>query len=72
VQFVPNISLLEAVQPSFNYLLPGTNYQLQISSDFNTWTTNSTFTATNTSMIYTQLFYVTNWNQLFFRLQVAP
>jgi hypothetical protein len=71
-QFEPSISLLKAVKPSFNYLLPGTNYQLQVSSDLNTWTTNSTFTATNTSMTYTQYFDVDNWNTLFFRLQVAP
>jgi len=72
IEFEPIVSLLKAVKPSFNYLLPGTNYQLQVSSDLNTWTTNSTFTATNTSMTYTQYFDVDNWEQLFFRLQVAP
>jgi hypothetical protein len=72
IESAPIVSLLKAVKPSFNYLLPGTNYQLQVSSDLNTWTTNSTFTATNTSMTWQQYFDVDNWGQLFFRLQVAP
>jgi hypothetical protein len=62
-----------AVTPSFNHLLLGTNYQLQVSSDFTTWTNQgSPFTATNSSIIYPQYFDVDNWNQLFFRLQVSP
>jgi hypothetical protein len=48
----------------------GTNYQLQVSGDLNTWTNQgSVFTATNASMIYPQYWDVANWNQIFFRLE---
>ena len=71
---LPIVSLLKAVQPSFSNLIAGTNYQLQISTNLNGTFTNygSAFTATNTSMTYTQYFNVDNWNQLFFRLQESP
>jgi hypothetical protein len=69
----PVVSLIKAVKPSFSYLALGTNYQLQVSTDMKTWTNQgSTFTATNTSMVYPQYFDVDNWNRLFFRLQTAP
>ncbi len=69
----PQIGLLKAVKPSFSYLAVGTNYQLQVSGDLNTWTNQgSAFTATNSSMVYPQYFDVANWNQLFFRLQLSP
>jgi hypothetical protein len=68
-----SIALLKAVKPSFSNLLLGTNYQLQVSSDMNTWTNQGTaFTATNSSMAYPQYFDVDNWNELFFRLQATP
>jgi hypothetical protein len=61
-----------AVTPSFNYLLLGTNYQLQVSTDLNTWSNpGPVFTATNASAAYAQPFYVTNGNHLFFRLVSA-
>jgi hypothetical protein len=61
-----------AVTPSFNHLMPGTNYQLQVSTDLSTWSnTGPVFTATNASAPYAQPFDVRNWNRLFFRL-VAP
>jgi hypothetical protein len=67
------VNLIKAVKPSFSFLSLGTNYQLQVSSDLNTWTNQgSPFTATNSSMIYPQYWDVDNWSQLFFRLQVAP
>ena len=67
------IRAIKAVQPSFSTLSLGRNYQLQVSTDLNAWTNQgSPFTATNTSMIFPQYFDVDNWNQLFFRLQVAP
>jgi hypothetical protein len=67
------VVLNKAVQPSFNNLVLGIAYQLQASTDLNTWTNQgSAFAATNTSMAYPQYFDVPNWNQLFFRLQVAP
>ena len=67
------VGLIRAVTTSFSDLLVGTNYQLQISGDLNTWTNqNSPFTATNPAMIYPQYWDVDSWNKLFFRLQVAP
>jgi hypothetical protein len=73
IQSLPVISLIKSVKPSFSYLVLGTNYQLQVSSDLITWTNQgSVFTATNSNMIYPQYFDVDNWNQLFFRLQVSP
>ncbi len=69
----PRVVLLKAVKPSFSYLWVGTNYQMQISGDLNTWTNyGAAFTATNTSMVYPQYFDVDNWNSLFFRLQASP
>ena len=69
----PIVNLIKAVKPSFSNLTPTTNYQLQVSADLSNWTNQgSPFTATNTSMVYPQYWDVDNWNQLFFRLQVAP
>ena len=69
----PRVDLIKIVQPSLTSLSPGTNYQLQVSTDLSTWTNQgSPFTATNASMVYPQYFDVDNWNSLFFRLQVAP
>jgi Concanavalin A-like lectin/glucanases superfamily len=73
IEFEPIVSLLRAVKPSFAYLVPGTNYQLQVSGDLINWTNQDLpFTATNTSMTWPQYFDVDNWGQLFFRLQVTP
>jgi probable HAF family extracellular repeat protein len=67
------IGLIKAVTTSFSDLLIGTNYQLQVSSDLSNWTNQgSPFTATNPALAYPQYWNVDNWNQLFFRLQVAP
>lgn len=69
----PTVNLIKAVKPSFSFLSVGSDYQLQVSSDLNTWTNQgSAFTATNSSMVYPQYWDVDNWSQLFFRLQVAP
>jgi hypothetical protein len=69
----PRVDLNKAVKPSFFSLSLGTNYQMQISGDLNTWTNyGAAFMATNTSMVYPQYFDVDNWNSLFFRLQVSP
>jgi hypothetical protein len=65
-------TLLRAVQPAFSDLLPGTNYQLQVSGNMINWTNQGApFTATNFTMSYPEYFNVDNWNQLFFRLQLA-
>lgn len=70
---LPKVALLKAVKPALTDLVIGTNYQLQLSADMNTWTNSgSVFTATNSSMIYPQYWDVDNWGKLFFRLQVAP
>ena len=67
------IGILQAVIPIFSSLSVGSNYQLQASTDLNSWTNQGpSFTATNPSMIYPQYFDVTNWNQFYYRLQVAP
>jgi hypothetical protein len=69
----PQVNLVQAVMPSFSNLTLGSNYQLQVSGNLNTWTNQgSEFIATNTSMSYPQYFNVSNWSQLYFRLQVAP
>jgi hypothetical protein len=65
--------LKRAVYPSFANLFLGTNYQLQVSTDLNTWTNSgSAFTPTNSVMDYPQYFDVKSWGELFFRLQAAP
>jgi hypothetical protein len=67
------IGLTKAVRPFFSDLLIGTNYQLQVSGDLDAWTNSgSPFPATSRSMAYPQYWDVDNWNQLFFRLQIAP
>ena len=73
VEFGRRVDLIKAVKPSFSYLSLGANYQLQVSSDMNTWTNQgAAFTATNSSMVYPQYWDVDNWSKLFFRLQVSP
>jgi hypothetical protein len=67
------IALIQAVVPSFSDLLIGSNYQLQVSENLNSWTNQgAAFTATNPMMIYPGFFAVTNTNQVFFRLEGAP
>lgn len=69
----PQVSLLQAVVPSFSCLAIGTNYQLQVSTDLMTWTNQGTpFTAASNVMNYSQYFVVSNSSQLYFRLQVTP
>jgi len=67
------IGLIQAVIPTFSGLTSGLTYQLQVSTDLNTWNNaGSSFVATNASMVYPLYFGVTNWNELYFRLQAAP
>ena len=62
-----------AVAPSFRGLVLGAHYQLQVSTDLNTWSNmGPVFTATNTSEVYFQPFGVKDWNRLFFRLWSSP
>jgi hypothetical protein len=65
----PNVNLVKAVTVSFGNLSIGTNYQLQVTTDITSWTNFGTpFTATNTFLIYSNYWNVSDWNQLFFRL----
>lgn len=67
------IGLIKALRPSFSDLFLGATYQLQLSSDLNSWTNEgSPFTAIAPTMAYPQYWDVENWSQLFFRLQVVP
>jgi hypothetical protein len=69
----PIVNLIKAVKPSFSGLSLGTNYQLQVSGDLNSWTNHGApFAATNSSMVYPLYWDVENWNKLFFRVQVSP
>jgi hypothetical protein len=70
---LPQVGLAKVFEPTFANLILGTNYQLQVSGDLHTWTNQgSALTASNSSIVYPQYFNVATWNQLFFRLQVAP
>lgn len=65
----PVVNLVKAVTVNFSYLTVGSNYQLQVSSDLNSWTNFGTpITATNSFMTYSNYWNVSDWNQLFFRL----
>jgi hypothetical protein len=65
------ISLASAVVPTFSGLVPGGNYQLQVSPVVDGTYTNygASFTATNSSMNYSGYFLTTNTTQLYFRVQ---
>lgn len=67
----PVVYLNRAVWVSFSGLQFGTNYQLQTSTNINgSWTNFGTpFTATNSTMNYSNYWNVSAWNQLFFRLR---
>src|ERR1035438_2371446 len=70
---VPILNLRKAVYVDSSNLKIGANYQLQFSTDLNTWTNSGTaFTATNSIWRTTNYWDVANWNSLYFRLQVAP
>lgn len=68
------VTLNKAVWLSFSNLRSGTNYQVQVSSNLNGAFSNygSPFTATNSTMNYPVYWNVSDWSQLFFRLQALP
>lgn len=67
------IGIVKAVIPSFNNLILGRTYQLQVSTNLTNWSSQGTpFVATNFNMAYPQYWAVDNWSKLFFRLQVLP
>lgn len=64
----PYLNIAKAIRLDYQYLVVGTNYQLQMSSDLNTWTNfGSPFTATTTTN--SQYLDVGNWNA-YFRLTI--
>ena len=73
IESAPILNVRKAVYVDSSNLWVGTNYQMQVSTDLNTWTNYGTkFTATNSTWRSTNYWDVGNWNQLFFRVQVSP
>lgn len=73
IESAPAFQIKKAVYLSDNSLYVGSNYQIQVSTDLTNWTNSgSPFTATSSFWSSTNFWPVDNWNQLFFRLQVAP
>jgi hypothetical protein len=69
----PTVNIQKAVYLTSSNLWTGSNYQIQASSDLVNWTNQgSVFTATNSSWSSTQYWNVSDWNQLYFRLQSLP
>jgi hypothetical protein len=64
------LHIKKAVYLTADNVKVGTNYQVQVSADLNTWTNHGgPFTATNSTWRSTSYWDVENWNALFFRLQ---
>ncbi len=73
LESAPIVNIQKAVYLTSNNLWAGSNYQVQASSDLINWTNQgSVFTATNSNWQSTNYWNVSDWNQLFFRLQLAP
>ncbi len=69
----PIINIQKAVYLTSTNLLAGVNYQVQASLDLINWTNQgSVFTATTNIWQSTNYWNVSDWNQLFFRVQSAP
>jgi hypothetical protein len=69
----PIVSVQKAVYLTSNNLLVGSNYQIQVSPDLTNWTNyGSVFLATNAVWQSTMYWSVANWNQLYFRVKLAP
>jgi hypothetical protein len=73
IESAPIVNIQKAVCLTANNLLNGSTYQVQASSDLVNWTNQgSVFTATTNFWQSTNYWNVSDWNQLFFRLQVVP
>ncbi len=73
IESVPVLNVRKAVYLDSSNLHVGINYQVQVSTDLNTWTNSGgPFTATNSTWRSANYWDVDNWGKLFFRLQVAP
>jgi hypothetical protein len=69
----PSVAIHKSVRPSFSNLQIGAIYQLQVSSDLNTWTNSgSPFTAVDSTLDQPQHWEVENWGSLSFRLLEVP
>ena len=69
----PRLIFTKAFTLEFSGLMEGSNYQLQASGDFTTWTNyGAPFTATAINYTNTAYQRFDNWNNLFFRLKLAP
>jgi hypothetical protein len=72
-ELIPIVNIQKAVYITSGNLWIGTNYQVQISPDMINWANSgSVFTATNSVWQSTNYWNVSDWNQIFFRLQVNP
>lgn len=70
LESAPIISVQKAVYLTSSNLWAGTNYQVQASTDLINWTNQgSVFTAATNSWQSTNYWPVSDWNQLYFRLQ---
>jgi hypothetical protein len=73
IESAPIVHIQKAVYLDSSNLWTGSNYQVQASTDLINWTNQgSVFTATTNYWRSTNYWDVANWNQLFFRLQLAP
>jgi hypothetical protein len=67
------VSNIKVVVPNATNMIPGQDYQLQITHDLNNWTNyGSVFTATNATWKSSNSWEVANTNRMFFRLQMLP
>jgi hypothetical protein len=69
----PTVNFVKAFTVDYSNLAVGSNYQLQASSDLNTWT-NYGVVFTATSVNFTNINYqrIDDWAKLFFRLVSVP
>jgi len=73
IEYPLTLNVRKAVYLDSSNLAIGSNYQVQASQDLINWTNQgSVFTATNNNWRSTNYWDVANWNQLYFRLQLAP
>jgi hypothetical protein len=67
----PRVIFVKAFTLDYRGLTLGSNYQLQVSADLNTWTNYGTpFMATGVNYTNTDYQRIQDWGRLFFRLQI--
>jgi hypothetical protein len=68
----PVLTVQKAIYVTYSNLSPGTNYQLQVSTDLNSWTNSGmSFVATNSTWRSANYWDVSDWSDLYFRLEVS-